>query len=154
MGLCLLVAPSTLLLLCNHLGGHSASYLAMSGRWGRGENFIRSFVHSCNTRQRYKVCITSKKYEPLASFPGLPGFYFPFVFTIIHGSGRSVKMGKAWEHSSREWCQVDVGGAGVQPPKQRTASSIQVLYCSFGLQTLAWPVRNSLSTSHTFPVFC
>ena len=24
----------------------------------------------------------------LASFPGLPCFYLPFVFTIIHGSGR------------------------------------------------------------------
>ena len=27
----------------------------------------------------------------LASFPGLPHFYFLFAFTIIHGSGRPVK---------------------------------------------------------------
>ena len=26
----------------------------------------------------------------LASFPGLPRFYLPFAFTIIHGSGRPV----------------------------------------------------------------
>ena len=45
----------------------------------------------------------------LASFPGLPRFYLPFVFTIIHGSERQVKicerkwrvkMGEAWEHTA------------------------------------------------------
>ena len=39
----------------------------------------------------------------VASFPGLPHFYRPFAFTIIHRSGRPAKMGKAWEHLSREW---------------------------------------------------
>ena len=28
------------------------------------------------------------------SFPGLPHFYFPFVFTIIYGSGRLAKNGE------------------------------------------------------------
>ena len=30
----------------------------------------------------------------LASFPGLPCFYLPFAFTIIHWGGRSVKNGE------------------------------------------------------------
>ena len=30
----------------------------------------------------------------VASFPGLPHFYLPFVFTIIHGSGRPAKNGE------------------------------------------------------------
>ena len=50
----------------------------------------------------------------LASFPGLPRFYLPFAFTIIHGSGRpafrrssdsvyycerkrEIKTGEAWD---------------------------------------------------------
>ena len=40
----------------------------------------------------------------LAMFPGLPHFYFPFSFTVIHGSGRAMKTGKAWENL---WRQVD-----------------------------------------------
>ena len=50
-------------------------------------------------------------------------------------------MGKAWEHSSREWRQVDVRwtwGGGAQLPKLCTGSSVQALYRIFGLQTLAW----------------
>ena len=39
----------------------------------------------------------------LASFPGLPRFRS----LVIHGGGRVRKMGKAWSHPSREWCQVD-----------------------------------------------
>ena len=39
----------------------------------------------------------------LASFPGLPRFFvLRFVFSIIHGGGRAQRMGKAWEHLSRE----------------------------------------------------
>jgi len=39
----------------------------------------------------------------LASFPGLPPFFvLRFAFSIIHGSGRVRKTGKAWEHLSRE----------------------------------------------------
>ena len=77
------------------------------------------------------------------------------------------KEGKAWEHSWREWRQVetkvlgerdcDVGG-GAQPLKQWTTRlSIQTLYHSFGVQTLAWSnysswlARNSVSSLvHTY----
>ena len=37
-------------------------------------------------------------------------FVLQFAFSIIHGSGRARKTGKAWEHLSRDWCQVNVGG--------------------------------------------
>ena len=30
----------------------------------------------------------------VASFPGLPHFYLPFAFTLIHGSGSSAKNGE------------------------------------------------------------
>ena len=30
----------------------------------------------------------------VASFPGLPSFYLPFAFTIIHGSERPAKNGE------------------------------------------------------------
>ena len=39
----------------------------------------------------YTVCNTTfitTSYSILASFPGLPHFYLPFAFTIIHRSGR------------------------------------------------------------------
>jgi len=29
------------------------------------------------------------------------------VFSIIHGSGKARKTGKAWSHLSRAWRQVD-----------------------------------------------
>ena len=34
-----------------------------------------------------------------------PFFVVRFAFSIIHGSGRAQKTGKAWSHSSREWTQ-------------------------------------------------
>ena len=57
----------------------------------------------------------------IASFPGLPPsphFYLLFIFTrITQGAEEQQKTGKAWEHVSCEWCQVDmkvdVGGRGV-----------------------------------------
>ena len=36
------------------------------------------------------------------------------------------------------WMEVDVGEEEAQLPKQHTGSSVWALYCSFGLQTLAW----------------
>ena len=44
-----------------------------------------------------------------ASFPGLPRFYLPFAFTIIHGSRRPGRPGNIHDVSGRE---VDVGGEG------------------------------------------
>ena len=39
-----------------------------------------------------------------------PFFVLRFAFSIIHRSGRVRKTGKAWEHLSCEWRQVDRGG--------------------------------------------
>ena len=45
-----------------------------------------------------------------------PFFVLRFAFSIIHGSGRARKTGKAWSHLSRAWRQVDArwtyGGEG------------------------------------------
>ena len=66
----------------------------------------------------------------------------PFVSTIIHRNWSPAKTGKAWEHSSHEWHQVDarvdVKWRGAQLLKQCSRLTVQVLYCIFGLQTLAW----------------
>ena len=73
-----------------------------------------------------------------------PPLFLPFVFTVIHESQDWRNVGKAWEHWSCELRQVDarwtcwLGGGEDQLPKQCTGSSILALYCSFGLQTLAW----------------
>ena len=37
----------------------------------------------------------------LASFPGLPRFYLPFAFTIIHQSGRPVKNGEGQKQGQK-----------------------------------------------------
>ena len=50
----------------------------------------------------------------LASFPGLPCFYLPFVSTIIHRSGRPAKNGErpgSTHHMSGH--EVDVGREGL-----------------------------------------
>jgi len=50
----------------------------------------------------------SKEYSLVPRPPRF--FVLRFAFSIIHGSGRARKMGKAWkawEHLSREWRQVD-----------------------------------------------
>jgi len=46
---------------------------------------------------------TTSLYKPVSLVPRLPPFFvLRFAFSIIHGSGRARKMGKAWEHLSRE----------------------------------------------------
>ena len=74
----------------------------------------------------------------LALLSRLPYFYLPFAFRI-HRSGRAVKN---WEGPGSIHHMNDVRWTrrwgGAQAQKQRTGSSVQALYCSFGLQTLAW----------------
>ena len=73
------------------------------------------------------------------SFHTLPYFYLPFVFTIIHGRGRSVKNRETWKHSMTSGgCQVGEGGEGPNCQNNTLDNISHVLYCSFGLQTLAW----------------
>ena len=85
---------------------------------------------------------TGQQIVQLASFPGLPRFFVLwFAFSIIHGSGRLRKTGKAWSHPSREWRQVDARWTqklGDQPQKQGTGSYVRALYRTSGLKTLAW----------------
>ena len=56
----------------------------------------------------------AKNQKMVALVPGLPRFDLPLAFTTIHKIGRStkIKMGKAWEHLSRERRHVDVGVRG------------------------------------------
>ena len=49
--------------------------------------------------------------EELASFLGLPHFNFRLCSQYYAEEKKMQKMGKAREHSSREWTEVDVGGA-------------------------------------------
>ena len=59
----------------------------------------------------------------------------------VHNNTRLAKSGEGlwafitWMTSGGR--EVD-GGGGAKLPKQYTGSSVQVLYCSFGLQMLAW----------------
>ena len=49
--------------------------------------------------------------EPLASFPGLPRFYLPFTFTIIHRSGeKQGRPGSIHHVSGREGGRKGAGG--------------------------------------------
>ena len=72
---------------------------------------------------------------------GLPSFYLPFGFTIIHRSGRLAKNREGqgafitWMTSGGRELGGRRGG-GAQLPKQHTGPSIQALYCVFVLQTL------------------
>ena len=72
----------------------------------------------------------------VASFPGLPRFYLPFAFTIIH---RSRRPAKNWEglEAFITWmtsggCNVDVGGRG---PTAKTTHKIICLSTSPCFQT-------------------
>ena len=49
-------------------------------------------------------------YTTLAPFPGLPHFYLPFVFIIIHRSGRPAKRPGSINHVSGR--KVDIRGEG------------------------------------------
>ena len=51
-------------------------------------------------------------FKNLASFPGLPQFYLPFMFTIMHGSGGPAKNEEGWDHSSCEWTRGGRRGEG------------------------------------------
>ena len=78
----------------------------------------------------------------LASFPGLPRFDLPFVFTIIHGIGRLTKIecgrpGSIYHVNDVRWMRGGHRGGG-QLPKQRTGPFFRALYRVIGLQTLAW----------------
>ena len=73
--------------------------------------------------------------------PSLFFFVLWFAFSIIHGSGRPWKTGKALSHPSREWRQADARWTqkwGDQPQKQGTGSYVRALYRTSGLKTLAW----------------
>ena len=77
----------------------------------------------------------------LASFPGLPCFYLPFVFTIIKRAEKQQNRGRPG--SIHHDVRLMQGGHRREGPnckkkKQCTRSSAQVLYRSSGLQTLAW----------------
>ena len=63
-----------------------------------------------NLNQRF----TSTSYHTQDKLaPRLPPFFvFRLVFSIIHGSGRMAKTGKAWSHSQREWTQDGCRGEG------------------------------------------
>ena len=60
-------------------------------------NALISFKHLFITRKGLEIFI-----------PRPPPFcVLRFVFSIIHGSRRARKTGKAWSYSSREWRQVN-----------------------------------------------
>ena len=79
-----------------------------------------------------------------------------FTFTIIHGSGRPTKNGKAWEHSSRERRQWMQGGCrgGRGPTAKTTHWIIRLSALSQFLESrryhdrkyLSLPAKNSLSS--------
>ena len=52
-------------------------------------------------------------YDCVASFPGLPRFYLPFAFTIIHGGGTPGRPGSIDHVSGREVGRRG-GGADIQ----------------------------------------
>ena len=72
-----------------------------------------------------------------------PGFYILFAFIILHEIGRSAEKLK-WGRPGTIHHVNDVrwmwGGRRGRGPtaKQCTGVSVQALYCSFGLETLAW----------------
>ena len=62
-----------------------------------------------------KAC--KKKLQNTSLIPRPPPFFvLRFAFSIIHGSGRARKTGKAWEHLSRDdvwWTRGGRRGGGV-----------------------------------------
>ena len=74
-----------------------------------------TFPYVCkNHKGFYRESIRAIKPSKLASFPGLTCFYLPFVFTIIHGSGRPAKNGeglRAFLNDIR-WTPGGCGGEG------------------------------------------
>ena len=68
----------------------------------------------------------------LASFPGLPHFYLPLAFTIIHGSKRPAKKwGRPGSIHHVRRCEVDVGGEGPIYLLNLKASFLPVKMSSF-----------------------
>ena len=93
-------------------------YVIMYG-WHANELVLdfrgQKYPQSRNTeRQECKYAEVQICKKMVALVPALPRFDLPLVFTIIHKIGRltKIKMGKAWEHLSRERRHVDVGGEG------------------------------------------
>ena len=85
--------------------------------WDRHDKFtVHSIVYS-NFAITYKFIVHHLLYSKLfvltRHWPIQPRsqasriLVLRFAFSIIHGSGRAWKTGKAWSHSSREWYQVD-----------------------------------------------
>ena len=93
----------------------------------------------------------------LASFPGLPVFFFFFSLVCIQYNTRKSKSNEKREHLSCEWCQVDARwtyrGRGPHILDFIIEHSVtrQDPRCSQDCECSAWQVRNSLSgLLHTY----
>ena len=74
---------------------------------------------------------------PVALVPGLPRFYLPFEFTIIHGSGRLAK-----KKTGEGLGALDVGGEGGP-----TAKTTHRTICLSTLPRLRTPDLSVLETT-------
>ena len=89
---------------------HSLKYSCNLVKWG-----FRSFTLPMQTASQKLTETLCGDY--LASFPGLPHFYLPFVFTIIHRSRRRGRPGSIHHVSGRK---VDIRGEGAISKYART----------------------------------
>ena len=106
-----------------------------------------TFPYVCkNHKGFYRESIRAIKPSKLASFPGLTCFYLPFVFTIIHGSGRPAKNGeglRAFLNDIR-WTPGGCGGEG----GEATANATYWIICSSALPQFWTPDLSVIETTH------